>query len=78
MSGAQRTRAERKPIIHPSHTKHALADFVRFRPGRRADYIEQTTVSEIAAMLFSGMGTQSLVLKGTSSAAPVAIRLLNA
>jgi hypothetical protein len=41
-------------------------------------YIEHATLREIDAMLLAGTGTQSLPLKGTLSASPVAIWLLNA
>jgi hypothetical protein len=41
-------------------------------------YMEHATLREIDAMLLAGTGTQSLPLKGTLSASPVAIWLLNA
>jgi hypothetical protein len=41
-------------------------------------YMEHTTPSEIDAILLAGTGTQSLPLKGTLSASPVAIWVLNA
>ncbi len=41
-------------------------------------YMKQTTSREIDAMLLAGTGTQSLPLKGTLSASPAAIWLLNA